>query len=426
MAKQRLATLQHQKHTIQELEEENTVTEFDWKDFDVVARGEKTLLPTLQSRGSTECDSAVEAASGNRSCNVTSLDTSQSSCAAISGQPDTNAPLSKSASTSMDKDLLLDTSNSGFCNGGIQMNILASSDDTIDARTEPHHAVPVTSASSLSAASGSTPTPALITVSSGGSKSPLLITNNAVANKALYNGSHHPPLVTGYPAALRNRQKFANHRSVSTDVPSRIRQHSVEANVLSRPGSYSGALQRINSFDRGTQTVGKNTFVRLNAEHKRQPRYESAISDIGVEYMKATGAIGIRFKQLQKPQSVSHESVSASARLLSYEHDDPKDRGSTTAGSVDTQATPAAPMSRGQAKGSHVVKLNSMEQEESLHFAQHNHHHHIGYRLGRRKLLAERRRRVADWSCFFAMVGLVLMIVETECNIANVYSKVSN
>jgi len=49
----------------------------------------------------------------------------------------------------------------------------------------------------------------------------------------------------------------------------------------------------------------------------------------------------------------------------------------------------------------------------------------IGYRLGRRRLVTERRKRVSDYSLVFAAVGLVAMIVETEFSMANVYDKVS-
>jgi len=50
--------------------------------------------------------------------------------------------------------------------------------------------------------------------------------------------------------------------------------------------------------------------------------------------------------------------------------------------------------------------------------------HSVGYRLGRRKVLAERRKRIADYSLVFAMFGVAAMIVETELTMADVYDKV--
>ena len=128
--------------------------------------------------------------------------------------------------------------------------------------------------------------------------------------------------------------------------------------------------------------------------------------------MKVTGAIGVKFKQLQKPDSLSHESVHDSlGRLLNNE---------TESGGLDTKGTVVnlyndqpvvVPMTNHS--GNHAGKVG----EEPAH-------HHIGYRLGRRKFLAERRRKIADQCCIFALLGLVLMIIETECNIAEIYTKV--
>jgi len=50
--------------------------------------------------------------------------------------------------------------------------------------------------------------------------------------------------------------------------------------------------------------------------------------------------------------------------------------------------------------------------------------HGVGYRLGRRKVLAERRKRLADYSLVFAMFGVVSMMVETELTMAELYDKV--
>ena len=49
-----------------------------------------------------------------------------------------------------------------------------------------------------------------------------------------------------------------------------------------------------------------------------------------------------------------------------------------------------------------------------------------GYKLGRRKVLYETRKRLSDYSLIFAMFGVVVMIVETELSMAQVYDKVSS
>ena len=46
------------------------------------------------------------------------------------------------------------------------------------------------------------------------------------------------------------------------------------------------------------------------------------------------------------------------------------------------------------------------------------------YRLGRRKLLFEKRRQASDYALFFAMIGLLLMVLEQELSMAKIYKKV--
>ncbi len=46
------------------------------------------------------------------------------------------------------------------------------------------------------------------------------------------------------------------------------------------------------------------------------------------------------------------------------------------------------------------------------------------FRLGRRKLLFEQRRKASDYALFFAMIGLVFMVLEQELTMSKVYNKV--
>jgi len=49
----------------------------------------------------------------------------------------------------------------------------------------------------------------------------------------------------------------------------------------------------------------------------------------------------------------------------------------------------------------------------------------VGYRLGRRKALTERRKFVSDLALVCGLMGLVVMIMETELYMSEVYTKVS-
>jgi len=48
----------------------------------------------------------------------------------------------------------------------------------------------------------------------------------------------------------------------------------------------------------------------------------------------------------------------------------------------------------------------------------------VGYRLGKRKLLFEKRRQISDYALIFAMTGVFLMIIETEFSMSKLYTKV--
>ena len=48
----------------------------------------------------------------------------------------------------------------------------------------------------------------------------------------------------------------------------------------------------------------------------------------------------------------------------------------------------------------------------------------VGYKLGRRKMIFERRKRVSDYALVFGILGTSIMIIETELTMAHVYTKV--
>ena len=123
---------------------------------------------------------------------------------------------------------------------------------------------------------------------------------------------------------------------------------------------------------------------------------ESALSNIGADYMRINGAIGSSFRQLQKPQSM--QSLPTSSKM-SYSNED----------------SGIAPLVVG-VDGSKY----GMEDKENKEKQKPN----VGYRLGKRKTLYEKRRKISDYCLAFGISGIVLMIVETELTMAEVYDKV--
>ncbi|XP_011505136.1 PREDICTED: small conductance calcium-activated potassium channel protein [Ceratosolen solmsi marchali] len=53
------------------------------------------------------------------------------------------------------------------------------------------------------------------------------------------------------------------------------------------------------------------------------------------------------------------------------------------------------------------------------------HKPNVGYRLGRRKALFEKRKRISDYALVMGMFGIIVMVIENELSSAGVYSKAS-
>jgi len=160
----------------------------------------------------------------------------------------------------------------------------------------------------------------------------------------------------------------------------------------------------------------KGSDAKLDLDAKNSAKYGSTLSNLGAEYLKASGAIAVRFKQLQK-YSQSNTSLDQ-AHGVGLE-DMPSSTGVTN---LCTDLPVIVPMSGALPKRMPVVPASQPARKKHRPSSAG---HHIGYRLGRRKALAEQRRKVADYSCLLALIGITLMVIETECSIANLYDKVS-
>lgn len=47
------------------------------------------------------------------------------------------------------------------------------------------------------------------------------------------------------------------------------------------------------------------------------------------------------------------------------------------------------------------------------------------FRLGRRKALFEKRKRISDYALVMGMFGIIIMVIENELSSAGVYTKVN-
>jgi hypothetical protein len=48
----------------------------------------------------------------------------------------------------------------------------------------------------------------------------------------------------------------------------------------------------------------------------------------------------------------------------------------------------------------------------------------LSHRLGRRKTLFEKRKRISDYALVMGMFGIIIMVIENELSSAGVYTKV--
>jgi len=71
-------------------------------------------------------------------------------------------------------------------------------------------------------------------------------------------------------------------------------------------------------------------------------------------------------------------------------------------------------------------QLHLQLQQQQLAAANANYHRpNVGYRLGRRKALFEKRKRISDYALTFALIGILFMIIENELSAALYYDKSS-
>lgn len=70
-------------------------------------------------------------------------------------------------------------------------------------------------------------------------------------------------------------------------------------------------------------------------------------------------------------------------------------------------------------------ELQQEEDEASKAAAANYHRPNVGYRLGRRKALFEKRKRISDYALTFALIGILFMIIENELSAALYYDKSS-
>lgn len=102
--------------------------------------------------------------------------------------------------------------------------------------------------------------------------------------------------------------------------------------------------------------------------------------------------------------------------------------------SKDSGGPKMQPDEPGVAIVGHVVDYPRFMEERTIGSGVYNgpssgslkHKPNVGYRLGRRKALFEKRKRISDYALVMGMFGIIIMVIENELSSAGVYRKVSN
>lgn len=69
------------------------------------------------------------------------------------------------------------------------------------------------------------------------------------------------------------------------------------------------------------------------------------------------------------------------------------------------------------------LKRQLLKRRIGLNFSGES-HYNLSHRLGRRKALFEKRKRISDYALIMGMFGILVMIGENELSSAGVYTKV--
>ncbi|CAF1229015.1 unnamed protein product [Rotaria magnacalcarata] len=238
------------------------------------------------------------------------------------------------------------------------------------------------------------------------------------------------------------------HPTFSRSIESHGSAHSADTNYNGWRGEGVVANEDIgtqtdNSGGGGSVTSGGKALLN---DLKR--RKEDAILDISLESMKYNGAIP--FRQLQRPDRLPRQSSRQSecdGSLVTDFMSNTSQPGISTTNNLNVDKTPHILPTANAVNSNDLTSIGVSIPIQSIH--PHNKVNNIDdssrqtliqsrsdeskrvertsrkecYRLGRRKLLFEKRRKASDYALFFAMVGLLLMVLEQELTMAKVYDK---
>lgn len=162
--------------------------------------------------------------------------------------------------------------------------------------------------------------------------------------------------------------------------------------------------------------------LQHHLNHHRTSALENEIAEIAADSMRINGALR-QFRQLRKATNASTLSMPAA------------EKGSFTGNSLEVTADASTPLMNATSDrrspqpflSQRSFASNSLDSEKkkSTTIKSGFYKPNVGYRLGRRKALFEKRKRISDYSLLMALLGILLMVAENELSLSGIYDKAS-
>ncbi|OQV12148.1 Small conductance calcium-activated potassium channel protein [Hypsibius exemplaris] len=239
--------------------------------------------------------------------------------------------------------------------------------------------------------------------------------NNAAAASA--RQQRHPP-----PQRERRVSMFTQSQTVRIKPPVIRTFLSIDT---ANTGTGSGYLAQETLVDQATQTTGGHIWMASggSAPYSGVKRDSTDVANIVASSMRYSGAL--MFKQLKKPTStpnlhgqvgISRNNSIKNSNEIIVHHD--LNNLSLQEEKQPLKSPPSYTEIKVPMSGGNHDTTTFMG---STKFGKPN----VGYRLGKRKALFEKRKRLSDYALVFGMIGIAAMMLESELSAGEVYTKSS-
>jgi len=185
------------------------------------------------------------------------------------------------------------------------------------------------------------------------------------------------------------------------------------------------------SFD-STTGAGNDHLPRTS---ERGRMLENELERIAADSIRVNGVSALRsLRQLKKPNSGSSSlSIPSVMKNTSADSGDNPAQGLMSV-STENPKPPPHNLLQGRSFASNSVESDKRKGNLGPAHSQSVsggggpagfHRPNVGYRLGRRKALFEKRKRISDYALIMALFGILMMVVENELSAAGIYTKAS-